>query len=121
LGERTNENCGHFVAYYFLKYFQASFELLNMVNVLLSLNASMRFTIREVLRHTWFDDRQLMLEISTMQKEATINHQNIQKENIIQVIAPPQVVKSPPHVDNVEKKRKLPFSVPQFLEKRFKA
>lgn len=88
---------------------------MNIVNVLLSSTPTLRFSIEEVLSHSWFDDPQMKQDIEVLQKEIDLKHQNVRDENIIQPIKVAQVS------DAVDKKRKLPFSVPEFLGKRLKA
>lgn len=100
-----------------------------MINSLLDLDPSLRYTIKQVLKHSWFEDPQLKEEISVLQASVELDRQNIQDENLIQVINErPQIKEMPqnekqlPTVQDTGKKRKIPFSIPPFFaEKRIKA
>lgn len=88
-----------------------------MVNTLLSSTPTMRFSIEEVLEHPWLDDSQMKSDIEVLQKAVELHYRNVKDENVIQVIRETQ---ESSHSDKIDKKRKLPFSVPEFLGKRLK-
>lgn len=87
-----------------------------MVNVLLQVTPSMRFTIKEVLQHPWLDDPELKKTIIELERTIKFNQQDTQNENIKIVDTHEE---PPPYTDSAGRKRKLPFSVPpEMAQKR---
>lgn len=88
-----------------------------MVNVLLQIIPSLRFTIKEVLQHSWLDDHQLKKTILELKKSIQFNQQELQNENKIHIIDKRE--ETTPYTDSSGRKRKLPFSVPpEMAQKR---
>lgn len=83
-----------------------------LISELLNFDPSKRLTTKEVLQHEWMQDEQLMNEIATMQKNIEKNKPADQKENK----SSDTTEASPgPSTSGTGKKRKMSFSLPQFL------
>lgn len=81
--------------------------------MLINVDPMLRFTADEVLKCKWFDDNQLLSDIKDMNTQIT--------QDQAPLIPAGRVTRSKSKTAE-KRKRKLPFSVPQFLnQKRRKA